>query len=260
MSATADRTVVARALENALERRRRSARAGDGRVLVEGDGLLLIASPDMPWISGARLVRAPADPAATIARVRAFFARHDLTDWDLTAADEVADAVGPALEAAGFIRAERRPGMLLSPLGGAPTSVPGLEIRAVAGGAGLADFIATSAAGFESEAELYARLYTPALVADPDLTLYVGFLDGAPVATAVRGTSFRIAGIGGVSTVPAARRRGIGAAITWRAALDGLAEGCIASFLEATPMGYRVYERMGYRHVIDFQTWSPVST
>jgi hypothetical protein len=256
MTAIIDRTVIARAMENALERRRRSARAGDGRVLVEGDGLLLIASPDMPWISGARLVRVPADPAATIARVCAFFEQHELTDWDITAAGEVADAVGPPLNAAGFSPGERRPGMLLSPLGGEPTSVPGLEIRAVAGGAGLADFIATSAAGFEGEADSFARLYTPALLADPELTLYVGYLDGAPVATAVRGSSYRIAGIGGVSTVPAARRRGIGEAITWRAALDGLAEGCIASFLEATPMGYPVYERMGYRHVIDFQTWS----
>src|SRR5829696_6166844 len=257
MSATVDPALIARALANELERSRRAARATDGRLLEEGGGLLLVAAPDMPWISGAHVTRVPPDPTAAVARIRAFFAQHAPADWDVTAAGDVAAAVGPALEAVSFVLCERRPGMLLAPLAGQPAPVPGLEVREVRDTAGLADFVATSAAGFEGGADLFARLYTPASLTEPDQTLYVGYLEGEPVATAIRGTSHRIAGIGGVSTVPAARRRGIGAAITWRAALDGLAEGCVASYLGASEMGFRVYERMGYRHVVDFHVWRP---
>jgi hypothetical protein len=256
MTAQADAALLARALENERERSRGSARAGEGRVLEERGGLLLIAAPDIPWITGAHFTRMPDDPDAALARARAFFERHGLAEWNLTATGEVAEAIGPALAAAGFILGERRPGMLMAPIAGEAERVPGLEIREVDDERGLADFIATSAAGFGGNADLFARMYTPVLVAAPDLTLYVGYLGAEPVATAVRGSRRRIAGIGGVSTIPAARRRGIGAAITLRAALDGLAEGCIASFLQASEMGYRVYERMGYRHVVDFHVWS----
>ena len=257
MTAPADTALLARALENEWERSRRSARAVDGRVLEEGDGLLLIAAPDMPWITGAHLTRIRDDPAAMLARAVAFFERHGLSDWSLTAAGEIAEAVGPAVAAAGFRLGERRPGMLLAPLAGEIERIPGLEIREVRDERGLAEFIAASAAGFGGGADLFARMYGPASLVAPDVTLYVGYLAGEPVATAVRGTSYRIAGIGGVSTIPSARRRGIGAAITRRAALDGLDEGCVASFLQASEMGYGVYQRMGYRHVVDFHIWSP---
>ena len=249
-----ERELLLRARENVLERSRRAARAVDGRLLEEGDGLLLIAAPDVPWITGAHVTRLPADPQATLARARAFFARYRLP-WHLTAAGEVAEAIAPAAEAAGLTLDERRPGMLLAPLAGAVPEVPGLAIEQVRDPAALAVFHATSAGGFEGGAELFPLVYQPAVLTVPDTALYVAYLDGEPVATAVRTTSYRIAGIGGVSTVPALRRRGIGEAVTWRAALDGLAEGCIASFLEATEMGFRVYARMGYRHVIDFHVW-----
>jgi hypothetical protein len=257
MTTTVEPTLLARALENELERSRRAARALKGSLIEEGDGLLLIAAPDMPWITGAHVTRVQTDAPTALARIRAFFDRHAPAHWDVTAAGEVAAAIRPALEAEGFVQVERRPGMVLAPLAGREPPVAGLEIREVRDTAGLADFVATSGAGFEGGAELFARLYTPESLDRLDGALYVGYLDGEPVATALRTTSHRIAGIGGVSTVAAARRRGIGAALTWRAALDGLAEGCIASYLGASEMGYSMYAGMGYRHVVDFHVWRP---
>jgi Acetyltransferase (GNAT) domain len=249
-------SLLARCLENTCERRRRAARGLDGGLLAEGDGLLLTAVEALPWVTGATVTRTPREPAVTLERASRFFAARAL-DWDLTAAGEIAAAMAPTVEAAGFTLVERRPGMLMTPIAGQPPDVPGLVIREVKDAAALEAFVTTSAAGFGGGEELYRILYTEATLAEPGGTLYVGELDGIPVATAVRGTSYGIAGIGGVSTVPAARRRGIGAAITWRAALDGLAEGCDASFLEASEMGYGVYARMGYRHVVDFHVWNP---
>jgi predicted GNAT family acetyltransferase len=90
----------------------------------------------------------------------------------------------------------------------------------------------------------------------PDLTYYVGWMDNRPVAVATRFTSHRIAGIARVSTVPEYRRRGLGEALTARAVVDARAESCAAAFLLATQMGYRVYERFGFRHVIDYHVWA----
>lgn len=249
-----DQSLLARCLENTFERSRQAARGTDGRQIVEVDGLLLIAAERLPWITNATVTRMPADPAVTVRRAQAFFAERNLA-WRLTAAGDVADAIAPAAEAAGLTPGERMPGMLLTPLAGEVPAVPGLTIREVRDTADLDTFNATSGAGFGGGEDLFRLLYQPQMLGRPGSTLYLGFLDGEPVATAVRITSHGIAGIGGVSTAPAARRRGVGEAITRRAALDGIADGCRASFLQSTEMGYSLYERMGYRHVIDFHTW-----
>jgi len=94
-----------------------------------------------------------------------------------------------------------------------------------------------------------------ALLDEPDMVHYVGFVDGAPVATAMRFSSQRVATVANVSTIPAYRRRGIGEAMTWRAALDGRAAGCVASYLQASEMGFPIYQRMGYRHVLTHRGW-----
>jgi ribosomal protein S18 acetylase RimI-like enzyme len=249
-----DQGLLTRCLENTFERFRQAARATNGRLIVEGDGLLLIAAEGLPWITGATLTRMPDDPAATLRRAAAFFAERGLT-WGLTAAGEVAEAIAPSAAALGLAPGERLPGMALTPLAGDVPHVPGLAIHAVRDTTSLNQFYTTSAVGFGEGEELFPLVYPSLVLQRPDLTLYLGFLDGEPVATAVRITCHGIAGIGGVSTVPSARRRGIGEAITRRAALDGAAEGCRASFLQASAMGFDLYERMGYRHVIDFQTW-----
>jgi predicted GNAT family acetyltransferase len=73
----------------------------------------------------------------------------------------------------------------------------------------------------------------------------------------MRFASHGIAGVYNVSTIPSRRRRGIGAAITCRAALDGVAEGCDASTLQASVLGDPVYRRMGYRAALTYHTWPP---
>lgn len=61
------------------------------------------------------------------------------------------------------------------------------------------------------------------------IAFYLGYLDGVPVATSMRVTSHRIAGIYNVATLPEYWQRGLGAALTWRVVLDGRDEGCLAS-------------------------------
>jgi hypothetical protein len=56
-----------------------------------------------------------------------------------------------------------------------------------------------------------------------------------------------------VGTVPEARRRGYGAALTWRATL---AEPELPALLLATDEGRAVYEGMGYISLFRFTVWS----
>jgi GNAT superfamily N-acetyltransferase len=79
------------------------------------------------------------------------------------------------------------------------------------------------------------------------LHLFLGRLDGAPVATATLLPAGGIAGIYDVSTVPDARRRGIGTAMTLAALQAARGLGYETAFLQPSAMGRPLYERIGVR-------------
>jgi GNAT superfamily N-acetyltransferase len=184
--------------------------------------------------------------------------------WRLHVAEPLVDLVAPRAAQVGLVKSHGVPGMLLAPLrplgasdNGAPPLPPGAEIEVVRTAAGLREHTDAAAAGFEMPRDAVAPLGAPAFLDLPDLTYYLARVGGVPAATAMRLTSHGIAGVFTVATLPAYRRRGLGAAITWRAAMDGAQEGCIASYLQASPMGFPVYSKLGYRHVTTYALWGP---
>ena len=102
--------------------------------------------------------------------------------------------------------------------------------------------------------EMYRRLGD-----DPSWRHYVGRLDGEPVATATLFFAASVAGIYFVCTTPAFRGRGIGTAISRDAMLAARELGYATAVLGSSPMGQRVYERLGFREVctVDVYEWSP---
>jgi predicted acetyltransferase len=69
-----------------------------------------------------------------------------------------------------------------------------------------------------------------------------------------------VAGIFAVATLAEARRRGIGTALTLVPLLEARRRGYRVSTLQATPMGFPVYRRLGFREVcrpIELHLWSP---
>ena len=81
------------------------------------------------------------------------------------------------------------------------------------------------------------------------LRRYVGYLGGVPVAASGLVLHSGAAGIFAVTTLPAARRQCIGAAMTRIPLLDALAEGYKVGTLQASEIGYPVYKKLGFETV-----------
>jgi GNAT superfamily N-acetyltransferase len=91
-------------------------------------------------------------------------------------------------------------------------------------------------------------------------TRYIAYQDGVAVATSGMLLHAGVAGIFAVATLAEARRRGIGTALTLVPLLEARRRGYRVGTLQATPMGFPVYKRLGFREVcrpIELYLWSP---
>lgn len=93
-----------------------------------------------------------------------------------------------------------------------------------------------------SEAELWTTLYPQC----PEWTHFVGYLRGVPIATTSLLMCGDLAGIYHVVTLPAARGRGVGKAITTEALRYARAMGARRAALQSSEMGFNVYRAIGF--------------
>ena len=112
-----------------------------------------------------------------------------------------------------------------------------------------------AAAGFEAPVELFQQLATPSMLSAVGVRCYVGEVAGEPVTTGMGFTVGSQVAIFSVATPPRHRGNGYGAAVTARAASDGLAAGATWAWLQATPDGFPVYERLRFRTVESWSCW-----
>jgi GNAT superfamily N-acetyltransferase len=92
-------------------------------------------------------------------------------------------------------------------------------------------------------------------------THFVGYLDGTPIATTSVLDCGALAGIYHVVTLPPARGRGIGRAITVAALQHAKARGATHAALQASKMGFSVYRGIGFVPYCDLTLydWRPSS-
>jgi ribosomal protein S18 acetylase RimI-like enzyme len=239
-----------------------------GEVHDEPDLLWLLTGLPSPFFNGVyRTELAPElGPEAIQWRVaeilEAFRARGVAMQWTVTPLTRPAD-LRRHLEAAGMTIGDSQPGMAVDLLALREPPMPaGLTIERVADDETARVWNRVGIRGFEMPSELepaFERVVLALTRQTEPGTLYLGRLDGEPVATSALVTAGGTAGIYNVATLAEARRKGIGAALTARALLDGRARGLRIGTLQASTMGYPVYQAMGFREYIRLEhyVWQP---
>jgi GNAT superfamily N-acetyltransferase len=164
-------------------------------------------------------------------------------------------SLGDVLRASGLEQDDTPyPGMVLHPVREPPALSAGVDVSPV-GAAELDEYLGVCVEGGLAP-DLALRLFPPSLVADPDVRLFVGRLDGRPVGTSLAIRSERASGIYAVGTLPTARRRGVGSALTWAAVAAGRDWDRDTIVLQSTAMAFSLYFAMGFRTVVPYAGFS----
>jgi ribosomal protein S18 acetylase RimI-like enzyme len=134
---------------------------------------------------------------------------------------------------------------------GALKTVPaGFAIQEVREGSALADFKRVFVESYEIP-EWAGQAWVDATlsfgIGRAPWRMFVGYLDGQPVATNMLFNGAGVASVYAVATLPSARGKGIGGAITLQPLLLARAEGYRYGVLFSTEMGVSVYQRIGFR-------------
>jgi GNAT superfamily N-acetyltransferase len=250
---TIEAELLARCHANTLEDYRAFARATRNGAIEESSELALIFTGDSDSMGNPAFVtRRPDDPVAVVRRAESFFGARK-APWMLLTFPEATEPMRPAARAAGLRDEGDFPGMILHPLPGSEPAAPsGFSVRP-------AESMAELEALERTGAKAYGKEYSPPeseWLGTPGVTLYVGYLEDDPVSIGALIVAHRVAGIAYIGTAPEHRRRGFAEGIVWRAVRDGRALGCDAAYLWATPMGRGVYERMGFRRILDYHIWT----
>jgi ribosomal protein S18 acetylase RimI-like enzyme len=240
-----------------LEGERVRAEVVDGGEVLEVDGLLVaLSNLAAPELNGTRVIREPEDPPAALEAGRAAFRSRGHPFFGIEIEVGRHPAVENAVRAAGLRRVEAWPVMAAS-ISLLPTEdVPvGVEIRDVREVQELAAVRAVEVATFGTRPEIAERFVGRKMLEDPRVRMFTAWIDGEPVGEASAYLLHDTVGIFGVGVVESARRRGIGAALTLRAARAFEARADIA-WLQPSDMARRMYEGQGFRSVSDWEVWA----
>lgn len=223
-------------------------------IVEDDDELLFAAGGGRIGYFNAAFIKPPTNPLACVARAASFFRGRGLPFVVRFREDDgVADAIA-ACESEGLSAAGASPVMVadvdsMPPLDGSVT------VRAN-DAATFGDHIETVAQGFGIPVKVLRSFFTPSLLEGGRFEAFTAYDESnAPVSTAALIETPGVAGVYNVGTPEPFRRRGLGEATT-RAVVDaGRRRGCTLATLQASDMGYPVYERMGFRTVARWLTF-----
>jgi ribosomal protein S18 acetylase RimI-like enzyme len=169
--------------------------------------------------------------------------------------------LGQRLEGAGLLRLEDEVGMALdlSSFGQALEMPADLEVETVTESQSLRRWVDVVIDGFGRLAMVESVLYDVHEAAgfgeDAPWRLYLGSVEGEPVATSRLFFSGKVAGVYHVATRPQARRQGMGRAMTAHALRDARELGCEIAVLRAAQAALGIYLRLGFRECCTFSRY-----
>jgi GNAT superfamily N-acetyltransferase len=145
------------------------------------------------------------------------------------------------------------PPVMFRPPGGTPPAVPPPELRIVpvTTPTDLTVFRQVLVDGYPIGSGDAGAITDPRLLGGA-VHLFIGYAAGTPVAVSGAAVHHGIVEVDWVATLPAARGRGYGTALTWRAVQVAPA---LPAMLIASDPGQPVYEAMGFLRLLRFTMW-----
>ncbi len=255
------------------------ARANDANMIegfaacVRAYGGEVANEPDLLWCAGptgvgSRVLRAQLAPEAVDDRIQWVMERARMSHapfyWYISPFTRPVD-LGARLLRHGFTDAGDEPamGVALARLPSVLTLPDGVTVERVSDRAELEEWarLAYAVLGAPDSADtLFVTAVCRDTLDDTAVARYfLARLHGKPVATAGLTLAAGVAGLFLVATVEAARRRGIGAAVTMAPLLTAQDRGYAVGVLQASEMGYPVYARMGFTEQFRYRRfcWKP---
>jgi N-acetylglutamate synthase len=198
-----------------------------------------------PFCNQIIVLDEPSDLKKTLAAGIEFFDSRGLPFLAQTLSGSNAER---ALGGLGFRQIDSNPFMIMDPI---VTTEPRADVTMVAvrTKADLEPLHAILTEAFGMPAPDVATFAFERFLERDDFYFFTGWVDGEPATTATAVRAGDIAGIFSVGTFQSFRRRGLGEAVTARAVEAAAAGGARAAFLQASGLGFPIYERMGFRTV-----------
>lgn len=256
---------LVRQVEAALEDCFRTFATLPGAVIDERPDFLSVRTGlPLTFCNGVARTRFGADANARVQQAIESFRAHGVAfRWWLLPSNEPAELI--ALLASNGMRHVYYATGMAADLERMPAvrEVPGLEIVRVRDAATLQTWVDVFAQGFNLAPVAKAAWLEifPKFGFDDTSPwrVYLGILDGEPVSTSALCLGPRIGGIYHVVTLPQARGRGVGAAITAAPMRDTIAAGRRIASLQSSEMAVNVYRSLGFVACCDLELydWRP---
>jgi GNAT superfamily N-acetyltransferase len=197
------------------------------------------------------------DPGELIDRARSFFGsrRRGFCIWVRGGVETDRD-LAAACEAAGIVFVYEMPEMVLESRAEEPALADGVAIRRIESAEQAAEYWSIAAAAYAElgfPAGVFGQYTTADGLLAENLVAFFGEVEGEPAAIALTIVSGGVAGIYWVGSLPAARGKGLGRAVTAAATNAGFDLGADVASLQASPLGRPIYEAMGYRTIYDYR-------
>ncbi|MFX0199810.1 MAG: hypothetical protein ACFFCW_27115 [Candidatus Hodarchaeota archaeon] len=157
------------------------------------------------------------------------------------------------LESHGFNNIAQNTPLMSIDLENLPESieVPGLEIRPVRTEEEMQTFNEVIGSRWDLGEGVFKMKYDVeckyGFDEDSPRQMYLGYLDDVPVSSNFLIYDSNVVGLYKTATVSRYEKRGIGTAMTLKPLFDAQDRGYKVAILQSTPMGYKVYVRLGFR-------------